>query len=113
MPMFYRRFWVSAPAEGAGVEGRPRDTILRIRCFLALGALCLGLAGGGCGGDGGGTPAQPVLPQVVDVGGTFLASPKVLPILYASDPGATDILAFLQELATTSYWTQTTSEYGV
>ena len=50
---------------------------------------------------------------MVDVGGTFLASPKVQPILYASDAGATDILAFLQELATTSYWAQTTSEYGV
>ena len=61
----------------------------------------------------GGPTVQPVLPQVVDVGGTFLASPKVQPILYASDAGATDILAFLQELATTSYWTQTTSEYGV
>ena len=114
--MFYRRFWAGAPAEsagGAGVEGRLRDIILRIRCLLALGALCLGLAAGACGGDSGGTPVQPVLPQVVDVGGTFLASPKVQPILYASDTGATDILAFLQELATTSYWTQTTSEYGV
>ena len=93
--------------------------ILLIRRLLALGALCVGLApagacgGGGGGGGGGGTIAQPALPQVVDVGGTFLASPKVQPILYASDSGATDILAFLHELATTSYWAQTTSEYGV
>jgi hypothetical protein len=98
--MFYRRFRVRAPVEGAGVARRR----------LALGALCIGLVAGACGGD---KMAQPILPQVIDVGGTFLVSPKVQPILYASDTGATDILAFLQELATTSYWAQTTSEYGV
>jgi hypothetical protein len=93
---------------------------LRIRRLLTVNALWLCLASGACGGDGsgsggsGGSTAQPVLPQVVNVrGGTSLASPKVLPILYASDAGATDILAFLQELATTSYWAQATSEYGV
>ena len=111
--MFYRRFWARAPAEKAGVSGRLRDIILRIRRLLALSGLCVGLAAGACGGDSGGEIAQPVLPQVIDVGGTFLASPKVQPILYASDSGGQDILAFLQELATTSYWAQTTSEYGV
>ena len=91
--------------------------LLRIRRLLALSALCIGLASGACGdgsgGGGGGASAQPVLPQVVNVGGSSLASPKVLPLLYASDAGATDILAFLQELAASSYWAQTTSEYGV
>jgi hypothetical protein len=110
--MFYRRFSARAPSEGAGISPRLRDIILRIRRLWALVGLCVGLAAGGCGGDTGKT-AQPVLPQVVDVGGTFLASPKVQPILYASDAGGTDILAFLQELATTSYWGQATSEYGV
>ena len=92
-----------------------------VRRSLALGALCLSLAMGACGGSAGNGSngsnemkvAQPVLPQVVDVGGTFLVSPKVQPILYASDTGATDIQAFLQELATTSTWAQATSEYGV
>lgn len=113
--MFYRRSWAGAPAEGAGAARRPGDIILLIRRFvvLALGALCVGLTGVACGGDSGGKSIQPVLPQVVDVGGTFLVSPKVQPILYASDAGATDVLAFLQELATTSYWAQATSEYGV
>lgn len=100
MPIFYRRFWAGAPAQGVGVTRR----------LLALGALCVGLAAGACGGD---KTAQPVLPQVIDVGGTVLVSPKVQPILYASDTGAADILAFLQELTATSYWAQTTSEYGV
>jgi hypothetical protein len=88
---------------------------LGIRRLLALSALCVGLAAGACGGgqpDQAGT-TQPILPQVVDLGGTFLASPQVQPILYASDTAGTDILAFLQELATTNYWAQTTSEYGV
>src|SRR3954451_13544136 len=103
MAMLYRSFWAGAPPQGAGVGRRPRDILLRIRRFLASSALltCLtsGACGGGDGGNGGngGTTARPVLPQVVDVGGTFLASPKVLPILYSSDAAAADILAFLQE----------------
>ncbi len=124
MPMFYRRFRAGAPAAGTGVSRRGRDIILRIRRWLALSGLCVGLSAGACGGDQavpggtgtggtGGAIGRPTLPQVIDVGGTFLPSPKVQPILYASDMGATDILAFLQELATTSYWAQTTSEYGV
>jgi hypothetical protein len=111
MPKFYRRFRAGASVEGAGVARRLRWVILLVR-WPALGALCLGLVAGACGGSPG-KVAQPVLPQVVDVGGTFLVSPKVQPILYASDTGATDIQAFLQELATTSYWAQATSEYGV
>jgi hypothetical protein len=88
---------------------------LRIRHLLALSGLCLGLVAGACGGgtSGQGQVVQPNLPQVVDLGGTFLAAPKVLPILYSSDGGGSDILAFLQELTTTSYWGQATSEYGV
>jgi hypothetical protein len=50
---------------------------------------------------------------VIQLSGRVLAQPKVLPIMYASDAGGTDILAFLQELASTAYWGQTTSEYGV
>jgi hypothetical protein len=111
--MLYRSLWAGAPTDGAGAGRRARDIILRIRRLLEVSALCICLASGACGGDSGGAPAQPVLPQVVDVGGRFLAAPKVQPILYASDAGANDILAFLQELATTSYWAQTTSEYGV
>jgi hypothetical protein len=115
MSMFYRRFRAGASVEGAGVARRLREIILRVRRSLALATLCLGLAVGACGGSAsnGMKVAQPVLPQVVDVGGTFLTSPKVQPILYASDTGATDIQAFLQELATTSTWAQATSEYGV
>jgi hypothetical protein len=110
--MLYRSLCAGAPTEGAGVERRRRDIILCIRRLLAFTALWICLTSGACGGDGG-SAVQPVLPQVVKVRGMSLAAPKVLPILYASDAGSTDILAFLQELATTSYWAQATSEYGV
>ena len=71
---------------------------------------------GACGGSGNGDPPatlQTTLPQVVNVGGPVLSAPKILPILYSSDPNGSDVLAFLQELSTTDYWNQTTSEYGV
>jgi hypothetical protein len=90
---------------------------LSIRRGLAVGLGCLlwGLVGGACGGSGSGDPApiQTALPQVVNVGGPVLSAPKVLPILYSSDPAGSDVLAFLQELTTTDFWNETTSEYGV
>jgi hypothetical protein len=120
-PSLHRR----APGGGSGAGSR--DILLRIRRLLAVGGLCVGLLAGACGGGGavrertgsggssgtGGSIGQPRLPRVVTLGGTYLGAPKVLPILYASDGGGSDILAFLQELTTTSYWAQTTSEYGV
>ncbi len=66
----------------------------------------------GTGGTGG-QPIEPQLPQVVNLGGPVLAAPKVLPIVYASDPSEGDVLGFLRELSSTSYWGQATSEYGV
>jgi hypothetical protein len=81
-----------------------------------LGCLLSGLVGGACGGSGVGDPPlaiQTTLPQVINVGGPVLTAPKVLPIVYAADPAGSDVLTFLQELATTDYWNQTTSEYGV
>jgi hypothetical protein len=81
-----------------------------------LACLLWGLDGGACGGSGSSDPPaaiQTTLPQVVNIGGPVLTTPKVLPILYSSDPARSDVLAFLQELTTTDYWNQTTSEYGV
>jgi hypothetical protein len=56
---------------------------------------------------------HPALPQVLTLGGSVLVSPKVQPIVYTSDTGAPDIEAFLQELTHSSYWSDTTAEYGV
>jgi hypothetical protein len=75
-----------------------------------------GTGGGasGGGGMGGSMPiVRPVPPQVVKVGGGVLVAPKVQPIRYATDPAPSDVDAFLQELTTTSFWSQVTSEYQV
>ena len=77
-----------------------------------------GSAGGKGGGTGGSAgafvpAAHPSLPVVLNLGGAVNAAPKVQLIAYASDPGLTDIEAFLQELTKTTYWSETTSEYGV
>jgi hypothetical protein len=81
-----------------------------------LGAGALAAVACGCGGGGGSSTDsvhRPALPQVTGLGGPVLTAPKVQPILYDSDTGATDMLAFLQELKSTSYWATTTSQYGV
>jgi hypothetical protein len=49
----------------------------------------------------------------VSLGGPVLKTPKVQLIRYESDPHSSDLDAFLQELTTTPYWAETTSEYGV
>ena len=56
---------------------------------------------------------HPALPQAGTLGGPVLGKPKVQPIVYASDTAAGDIEAALRGLASTSYWAETTSEYGV
>ncbi len=55
------------------------------------------------------------LPQVRNVGGLVLGTPRIVPILYASDDPTfkTEILAFLDGLPATDYWKTTASEYGV
>jgi hypothetical protein len=76
-----------------------------------------GTGGGGTGGGGtGGTftaAEHGAPPQVVNLGGSVLKTPKVQAIIYASEPKAADIDAFLKEMKTTTYWAETTSEYGV
>ena len=57
--------------------------------------------------------AHPDLPQVETLGGPVLVNPKVRPIVYKNDSAAADIESFIQELAHTSYWETTTTEYGV
>lgn len=56
---------------------------------------------------------HPRLPQIANGGGPVLETPRVQPLYYASDTEAKDLDLFLQELTRTSYWSETTSEYGV
>src|ERR1051326_8430483 len=53
-------------------------------------------------------------PQLVDMGGGVLATPKVQPIFFAGDDAMqAQTEPFLTQLAASDYWTTTTSEYGV
>lgn len=93
----------------------------RTMAWLAIAALSAaacggdetGSGGGGAGGGGAPGAAHTPLPQVVSLGGKVLASPKVQPILYASDPHLADVTAFLAELASSPYFETVTKEYGV
>jgi hypothetical protein len=56
---------------------------------------------------------HPLPPQVISHGGPVLASPRVMPISYGADPYGQLLDALAQQLTLTSYWSMTTSEYGV
>lgn len=54
------------------------------------------------------------VPQLIDLGGGVLASPKIQPIFFANDATLqAQIEDFATQLATSSYWTAIGSEYGV
>jgi len=52
-------------------------------------------------------------PRVESLGGPVLSMPNVVPIFFANDPLQAQIEQFLAQLTGSSYWTETTSEYGV
>jgi len=84
----------------------PRRGIARPLHLPLLATLLVG-CGGGDGQTSGGAfqaTAHPPLPQVVSLGGPVLTHPKVLPIMFAGDPGAADVQAFLNELAGSAAW---------
>jgi hypothetical protein len=109
---------LTACGGGAAATSSGQDAAASTGDMGQAGGGALGADSGGMGGatapDGPFVPAphQP-LPQVINSGGPVVAAPKVLPILYAGDPGASDVGAFLDELTRTAYWGETTSEYGV
>jgi hypothetical protein len=51
--------------------------------------------------------------RAVSGGGSVIAAPTVVPIIYASDPQKDVITAFTAKFATSAYWGQVTGEYGV
>jgi hypothetical protein len=56
---------------------------------------------------------QPPVPQVVSYGGPVMHAPKIVVVTFAGDPQADDIERFVASLGPSSYWSLTTSEYGV
>ena len=84
------------------------------RTALATGMLCAAFGLTAC--SGGETDGRPALPTVINLNGAngpVLTAPRVQPVAYQTDPDLAEMEAFLHELTTTSYWSETTSQYGV
>ncbi|HEY8089914.1 MAG TPA: hypothetical protein VIF09_18765, partial [Polyangiaceae bacterium] len=61
-------------------------------------------------------PAEsPPVPMVVTLGGPVLATPKIVPVFFASDDGATvaSVSDFVRHLGASDYWKAAVAEYGV
>src|SRR3954466_9214114 len=55
---------------------------------------------------------HPAQPQLVNQGGTVLATPKVRPVFFANDAATkAQVEDFLTQLQTSSYWTANVAEY--
>jgi hypothetical protein len=57
--------------------------------------------------------APPAFDVLSDVGGPVLSSPRIVPIFFPGYAYRDNLLTFMTELGTTSYWSDTTAEYGV
>jgi len=55
----------------------------------------------------------PEMPQVQSGGGGVIASPSLVPVFYTGDGEQSELESFLGQLASSPYWSQVTSEYGV
>jgi hypothetical protein len=104
---------VSVAACGGGGQTTTGGTTTGTSTATGAGGDTGGAGTGGAGGSGFMTAAHTPMPKVISLGGHVIKAPKVQAIIYASDPHAADIEAFLAELAATSFWGQATAEYGV
>jgi hypothetical protein len=57
--------------------------------------------------------AHPAPPQVVSAGGPVLVKPSIVPIFFPGFIYRDQMIDFAAKLPTTTYWKETTSEYGV
>ena len=57
--------------------------------------------------------AHPSQPEIMTYGGSVLATPKVVPIVFASDPLKTQIEDFAKKVGASDYWKAITAEYGI
>jgi hypothetical protein len=51
--------------------------------------------------------------MVKSLGGPILATPKIIPIFFPSDPDADALTTFLGKLPVSAYWKEITHEYGI
>ena len=63
--------------------------------------------------DAGYPGPHPAPPQIRNQQGPVLATPRVVPVFFANDAYQSQVEDFLAKLAGSTYWTATTSEYGV
>jgi hypothetical protein len=59
------------------------------------------------------TAGYPSPPQALPSGGPVLTTPKVVPVFFANDPLQGRFETFLGQLASSTFWSATTLEYGV
>jgi hypothetical protein len=65
-------------------------------------------------GDAGFRPAfAPDVGQIVSNGGPVIAAPKIVTVTWAADPNQTALEDFGDKLGGSSFWKETTAEYGV
>jgi hypothetical protein len=86
--------------------------------MAAFGLAALGPFGGGVArGQAAASPALPAphapAPQIESDGGPVLATPLVVPVLYASDPLVVPLTDYFAKLGASGYLTQALAEYGV
>ncbi len=55
----------------------------------------------------------PEIPLAPNRGGAVLTAPRLVPVTFTGDPMASDIETFVSSLGSSSYWHDTTAEYGV
>ena len=63
--------------------------------------------------DAGFPGPHPDVPQVENYGGPVLDAPNVVPIFFANDAKQSKVEDFLKQLASSTFWTDSTKEYGV
>jgi hypothetical protein len=56
---------------------------------------------------------HPAQPEVVPSGGRVVLHPKLVPVVFASDPLAADVDTLFAAFATTTYWGDMVAEYGI
>jgi hypothetical protein len=60
------------------------------------------------------TPPPPgTFPRAVSQGGPVIKAPKVVAITFKSDPMVTQIESFTSKMATSTFWADTATEYGI
>jgi hypothetical protein len=70
-------------------------------------------AGGSDASSSGSAGSHPAWPQVPDNGGPLLQPVKIVAVVASGDPLASSFFAFIDGLASSSWWKTVTAEYGV